>query len=507
MSDPLSLLKRYYGYDSFRPGQRELIDASLAGRDVLGILPTGGGKSVCYQIPALAMPHLTVVVSPLISLMHDQVDALIKRQIPSALITSELAASQQEAVLNEARRGSIKLLYLSPERLGTASFRSFAAGTPISLLVVDEAHCISMWGREFRPDYREIGSFIVSLPSRPVVSAFTASATPVVRSEIMKSLLLRNPYIYSASFDRPNLYYEVRCPKNRKAEVLRLLASYEGMHGIIYCLTRRGTEHLAAFLIKHGVPASFYHGGMAAEDRKKSQDAWTSGRTPVMVATNAFGMGIDKGDVRFVIHYQMPGSIENYYQEAGRAGRDGRPSDCILLYSDADIRANRFFIQRTRSKELREIMELRLEAMRLYASGRTCLRTYLREYFGETRHGSPGSCSSCSVCLLRHTRPSSPPAGTEDRGLYRSLIALRLRLSREKGLPPWKICPDEALHDMAALRPEKLTSLLLMERTPLIGSIKYGAEFLREIRTWNATHSFDSQLTRRPFPRGPTGLS
>ena len=500
-----ALLKQYFGYTSFRPGQAGLIEAVLNGRDVLGILPTGGGKSVCYQLPALLLPGLTIVISPLISLMHDQVDALNRRGIGAAAVTSEMPEAAQRRLFDALIRqypagrasaasgtksGSVRLLYISPERLETRAFTAFASAVRISLVCIDEAHCISHWGAEFRPAYLKIRSFLESLPVRPVAAAYTATAAPRVRSDIIRLSGLINPHLFIAPFDRPNLYYEVRHPSEKWRDLLRLLSSYRGMSGIIYCLTRRSVDHLAWRLSGEGIRAARYHAGMDEDERAANQGKWLSGELPLMVATNAFGMGIDKPDVRFVIHYQMPGCIENYYQEAGRAGRDGKRSDCILLYSDEDVRINGFFIDRIRSLPLQASMRLKLDEMRRYSGGKECLRACLMRYFGDERVPAAQSCGRCSVCLkIRHRSemPALQP-GTEDPGLYRSLTALRHRLAKKRGIPAYRIFSDEALHDLSSLRPGRMTELLFMERVPVVRAIQYGADFLTEIRAWNASH-------------------
>ena len=340
----------YYGYSSFRPGQERLIRALLEGNDVLGVMPTGAGKSLCYQIPALLLPGLTIVVSPLISLMEDQVGTLRKRGIPAAFLHAAMRSSERRAlcqkILDGQRTGSpgtIRLLYVSPERLMAREFLSFSENADISLLAVDEAHCISNWGRDFRPAYRKIGDFADRLKRRPPIGAFTASATPAVREEIISYLHLKEPASLTTGFDRPNLYFEVRHAEDKWTELLRVLAEHRTGTGIIYCLTRKTTEALAKKLNKNGIPAAFYHGGLTSCEREKSQEDWIRGRVRLIVATCAFGMGIDKPDVRFVIHYNLPGSMENYYQEAGRASRDGRPGECILqiFYSKGGKRKQR----------------------------------------------------------------------------------------------------------------------------------------------------------------------
>ena len=496
MDKTLYTLKRYFGYDSFRPGQRELIDAILSGRDTLGILPTGGGKSVCYQVPALIFPGLTIVISPLLSLMHDQVDALLRRGISAAALTSEQSPSVQksilESILSPFSSSPVRILYISPERLSSPAFLRFAARALISFVCIDEAHCISEWGHEFRPSYLEIGTFLQSLPKRPVTAAFTATATARVREEIVRLTGLIRPYVYAATFDRTNLYYEVRRTGDKTGELLKLLRCYDGLSGIVYCMTRAHVELVARRLLAAGLKVGRYHAGMEADDRMRNQTAWLEGTLPVIVATNAFGMGIDKPDVRFVIHYEMPGNIENYYQEAGRAGRDGKESDCILLYSDSDIKVNDFFITRTVSDQQQEVMQEQMDAMRLFAGGKICLRMYLLRYFGETGVKANTPCGHCSVCLGRSQREDPCAPGQKDPGLYRRLLAIRLRIARKRGIPPYKVLSDEALSDLSALRPERMGELIFMERIPIGKAIKYGADFLPEIRTWNASHYYSS---------------
>ena len=325
------ILKTYYGYDAFRPGQEAMIDALLSGRDALAIMPTGAGKSVCYQVPALLLPGITLVVSPLVSLMRDQVTALVQMGVPAAFLNSTLTYRQYLLALDRARDGWYKIIYVAPERLETDGFRAFAQAAQISLVAVDEAHCISQWGQDFRPSYLNIPDFVASLPQRPPIGAFTATATPEV--------------------DRENLYFEVQEPRSKQTALLELVRSRPGKCGIVYCSTRRAVEDVCAFLQGEGMSATRYHAGLDAEERRKNQEDFLFDRVQVMVATNAFGMGIDKSDVRYVIHYNMPKDLESYYQEAGRAGRDGAPSSCILLYSGQDVRTARFLIEHGEPRE------------------------------------------------------------------------------------------------------------------------------------------------------------
>ena len=344
-------LKTYFGYDAFRGGQEPVIDALLDGRDALAIMPTGAGKSICYQIPALLLPGITLVVSPLVSLMRDQVTALVQMGIPAAFLNSALTFRQYLLALDRAKAGRYKIIYVAPERLETEGFRSFAEHADISLVAVDEAHCISQWGQDFRPSYPNIPAFVESLPRRPVVGAFTATATPDVKEDIEKLLRLREPLRLTTGFNRENLYFEVQQPENKKAALLELVKGRPGKCGIVYCSTRKNVEEVCDFLNERGVSATRYHAGLESEERRKNQEDFLYDRATVMVATNAFGMGIDKSDVRYVIHYNMPKDIESYYQEAGRAGRDGLPSSCILLYGGQDVRTNEFLISHREPRE------------------------------------------------------------------------------------------------------------------------------------------------------------
>ena len=538
-------LKTYFGYDSFRPGQEKIITSILSGRDALGIMPTGAGKSLCYQIPALTFPGLTIVISPLISLMEDQVAALKRRGIGAEFINSAVDINRKQRILSNIsaqyscnppayiRRTSsssssafhrcyksspIKLLYVSPERLSAPEFRAFAQKIRISLLCVDEAHCISLWGRQFRPEYMKIADFIESLPTRPVVAAFTATANAEVRSDIIDNLKLREPYVLTTGFDRPNLYFEVQKDKDKWLALSSLLTQHRGECGIIYCLTRRTVESLSRKLEVNGFTVAHYHGGMPLEEREKAQRDWLDGKRNVIVATNAFGMGIDKPDVRFVIHYNMPGSMENYYQEAGRAGRDGLPSDCFILYNYRDVVINRFFISyagimpgdmvkggehRSVSiiegvyvaidndidlDELRAHERRKLAAMQRFVAGDVCLRQFMLGYFGEH---APSYCGKCSRCLSlvpfgQHQTSLIPDVESPD--LYSELRALRLRLSRKYGILPHKIFPDKILHVFARARPRSVPAMLLIEGINFVSVFRYGREFVEEIRLFVETN-------------------
>lgn len=420
----LEALTRYFGYDSFRPGQQGIVEALLAGRDVLGVMPTGAGKSVCYQIPAALSPGMTLVISPLISLMRDQVDALNDLGLPAAFINTTQTPDEQAMVFAQAAAGQIKLLYVAPERLETGRFRDFAARTPISLIAVDEAHCVSQWGQDFRSSYLGIGDFIAGLPQRPPVGAFTATATERVRRDIVGLLGLRNPAVTVTGFDRPNLYFDVVKleTKYKAAWVARYVADHTDESGIVYCATRKTTEALADTLNQMGHPAVAYHGGMSPDAREAAQRDFITDKVPVVVATNAFGMGIDKSNVRYVIHHNLPESIEAYYQEAGRAGRDGEPSRCTLLWNESDIVTRRRLLDNDYENErltpeeqeiVRQSKRRLLDGMVGYCRTTDCLHRYMTRYFGQELSSNAGStagediaadssqsgrCGACSNC-------------------------------------------------------------------------------------------------------------
>lgn len=402
---PLQILKTYFGYDSFREGQEEIINTILNGRDALAIMPTGAGKSLCYQVPALLLPGITLVVSPLISLMQDQVKSLNEAGIHAAYINSSLTEGQISKALSFAARGVYKIIYVAPERLETASFLAFALHTPISMVTVDEAHCISQWGQDFRPSYLKIVDFVKQLPGAPILSAFTATATEVVKNDIARILELKNPSIVVTGFDRKNLYYQVKhlTGKQKDAFIISYIANHANESGIIYCATRKNVDALYEILLKQGISVARYHAGMNTDIRKESQEDFIYDRAQIVIATNAFGMGIDKSNVRFVIHYNMPQSMENYYQEAGRAGRDGEPAECILLFSPQDVMISKMLLGSkdfegmdfTETEQVRHQDARRLQLMEGYCMTTSCLRNYILKYFGETTDQPCDNCGNC----------------------------------------------------------------------------------------------------------------
>ncbi len=536
----LGALKRYFGYDSFRPGQSGLVDAILAGRDVLGVMPTGAGKSVCYQIPATLLPGVTIVISPLISLMRDQVDALNDAGIPAAYVNTTQGGDEQAMVLAQAAQGDIKLLYVAPERLETERFRNFATRVPISLVAVDEAHCVSQWGQDFRSSYLGIGEFIAGLPARPTVAAFTATATERVRRDIIGILGLNAPQVTVTGFDRENLYFDVLKieTKYKAAWGARYVAEHPDESGIVYCATRKETEALAAAL-NHTVPALrgaaggsaadsvmrdgpvavAYHGGMPANVRNQAQRDFVTDAVPVVVATNAFGMGIDKSNVRYVIHHNMPESIEAYYQEAGRAGRDGEPSRCTLLWNESDIVTRRRLLDMDNDNERltpeeRETVRMSkrrlLDGMIGYCRTTDCLHVYMTRYFGEStpRTGTcTGGCTNCdstfetldvtdiarsiSRCvhdaMYDYDDQGRPTCGPVRQGLGSGKIVAILRGSKAKDLIARHLdrCPSYGrLHDAPEARIRDVLSQMATDgflsiaegRLPIVGFGQRAAE-------------------------------
>ena len=490
--DPRALeaLNRYFGYDSFRPGQSGIVSAILAGRDVLGVMPTGAGKSICYQIPAAILPGVAIVISPLISLMRDQVDALNDVGLPAAFINTTQTPDEQDLVFAQALSGQIKLLYVTPERLETERFRNFAVRVPISLVAVDEAHCVSQWGQDFRSSYLGIGEFIAGLPTRPTVAAFTATATERVRRDIVSILGLHTPSITVTGFDRPNLYFDViSMPRKGKASwVASYIASHPDESGIVYCATRKETEALAESLNSAvaelraaggadvsdiGTIAVAYHGGMSADAREKAQRDFVTDRVPVVVATNAFGMGIDKSNVRFVIHHNMPESIEAYYQEAGRAGRDGEPSRCTLLWNESDIVTRRRLLDSDYENErltpeeqeaVRASKRRLLDAMVGYCRTTDCLHAYMTRYFGETAGAAAktdGKCvGGCANC--EHTFETIDVTDIA-RAISRCVHDVNQHVGSGKIV---KVLRGSKAQDLSYLNPESLPSFGMLDEVP-----------------------------------------
>ena len=419
----LQLLQSYFGYTSFRPAQEAPVESLLNNEDVVAIMPTGAGKSICFQIPALCKSGLTVVFSPLISLMKDQVDGLVDQNIPAALINSTLTQTEFNKTMYDVRSGNIKLLYIAPERLGSNFFCNVLRSMPISQVIVDEAHCISQWGHDFRPSYRLIGDWLASLPKRPVVGAFTATATKAVENDIKTLLGLDHANVYVTGFDRPNLSFSVvRTPK-RMDYVVDYVRRHGHENGIIYCSTRKDVERVYDNLTRAGIQTGYYHAGLSDEMRKDMQNKYAFDQLQVMVATNAFGMGIDKSNVRYVLHYQMPRNMESYYQEAGRAGRDGAPAECILLYSGQDVRVHKYLIEQGHLEPQREQVELRkLQSMIDYCFCSTCLRKYMLAYFGEIVPWL--ECSNCSSCNTKGERVN---VTKEAKAIFRAIIATEER--------------------------------------------------------------------------------
>ena len=448
--DKTRLLKQYFGHETFRQGQEPLIDAIMAGRDALGVMPTGAGKSVCYQLPAMMLPGTTLVVSPLISLMKDQVAALTAMGIPSTCLNSMLAPGEYAEVLRQAGQGAYKVLYVAPERLLTAGFQRLCQALHIPLVAVDEAHCVSQWGQDFRPSYLDIAGFIGDLPQRPVVGAFTATATDAVKADIVKLLALEDPLCITTGFDRPNLCFDVKMPRDKFAWVLDYIRRHVEQSGIIYCATRKGVDKTCQKLTQYGISATRYHAGLPDDERRRNQEDFVYDRRRVMVATNAFGMGIDKSNIGFVLHYNMPKNIESYYQEAGRAGRDGSAAQCVLLFSAGDVQTAKYLINASSEnealseeerQEVRRLDMERLRSMTDYCKTSGCYRHFLLRYFGEQ---GPERCGNCGNCTSERrqvdiTLPAqkilSGVARVERRfpgSLGTTLIVRMLRGSREQ---------------------------------------------------------------------------
>ncbi len=517
MDDARTTLSRHFGYPSFRPGQEEVISAILDGRDALAVMPTGAGKSICYQIPAAMLPGLTIVVSPLISLMGDQVRALKDAGIRGSYLNSSLTPRQQEVVLARALAGWYDLMYVAPERLSDQRFRDFAAQASVPLVAVDEAHCVSQWGQDFRPAYQDIAAFVASLPTRPPVAALTATATSRVREDIQRLLELRNPAVQVNGFDRPNL--SLSCfdltPKKREQWIVNYVRRHPDWSGIIYATTRKKVDELTEKLCDAGVDAVSYHAGYDNDYRSEVQARFVRDDARVMVATNAFGMGIDKSDVRFVINVGLPLSLEEYYQEAGRAGRDGEPAECYLLWSRGDIRTAHYFIDNTEfppeltqaeRDHLLKNRERLLGEMIGYAMSDSCLRRRILRYFGQDMAGVPDECGGCSVCMgdtpdryLRTQRAGGFGgrssrlaerqdekdlylATDDDEELFQRLRALRKELADAAGVPPYVVFNDATLRGMVRRRPTTEGELLAVSGVGEVKLERYGDAFLEVLR-------------------------
>jgi ATP-dependent DNA helicase RecQ len=508
------ILKTVFGYDTFREGQETLIDSILSHRDTLGIMPTGAGKSICYQVPALMLPGISIIISPLISLMKDQVSALNQAGIHAAYINSSLTERQFYKAMENARNGQYKIIYVAPERLMTPSFLSLIGAVEISMVAVDEAHCISQWGQDFRPSYLKIVEFIDRLPTRPVLAAFTATATDVVRNDMIQILQLSHPTVVVTGYDRQNLYFGVRKPKNKMWALLRYMEEHANQSGIIYCNTRKLVEEVHQALLDHGYKAARYHAGLSDEERQRNQEAFVYDEIPVMVATNAFGMGIDKSNVRYVIHYNMPKDLESYYQEAGRAGRDGEPAECILFYAGQDMRINEFMISRVDNEEMSEEEQNvviarnkeRLKRMTFYCHTKYCLREYILRYFGEKGYVH---CNNCSICLgqeepmeeyarmqtayglpkRKKEKPAPKKSKTQnidvkDEELFELLRQKRLEIARRINMPPYIVFSDRTLKEMCNEMPDTKEKMMDINGVGENKFERFGEEFIDVIRSY-----------------------
>lgn len=516
-------LKQYFGYDSLRTGQEELINGILAGHDVLGIMPTGAGKSLCYQLPALMLKGITLVISPLISLMSDQVKALNQAGVHAAYINSSLTENQIRMALSYASQGRYKIIYVAPERLNTPRFLDFACNADISMLTVDEAHCISQWGQDFRPSYLEIAGFLTRLPRRPIVSAFTATATERVKNDIVASLGLNNPVTMVTGFDRPNLFFRVvtrRGGSQKDNSIINYVKKHEDESGIIYCATKKNVDKLYTLLNEQGISAGRYHAGLSNDERKQNQEDFTYDRIRVMVATNAFGMGIDKSNVRYVLHYNMPQSLEYYYQEAGRAGRDGEEAECVLFFSKQDIMINKFLLQNKASagdvaSDMQKTAndQRKLQQMINYCETDKCLREFILSYFGDT---TPCICNKCSNCVVvedeeeetyvetgKKRKKAAQLAGLNELGaaLFEKLRSVRTELAAEKSVPPYIICSDKTLKDICAKLPrdkEQLADVYGMGEQKIQN---YGEAFVTAVNSFVADNPNPSGSTSGERPQ------
>ncbi|MDO5398372.1 MAG: RecQ family ATP-dependent DNA helicase [bacterium] len=527
--DKLQTLKKYFGHSGFREGQEPIVDSLLNGHDAVGIMPTGAGKSVCYQLPAVMMDGVSIVISPLISLMKDQVNSLNQTGIPAAYLNSSLTDRQFRIALSRAYNGAYKIIYVAPERLETAGFMKLAESIHISMITIDEAHCISQWGQDFRPGYLKIRDFIDCLSYRPVIGAFTATATSNVRNDIINILKLDKPKVVTTGFDRQNLYFGVEHPKDKMTALARLLKKYKDRSGIVYCSTRKSVEEVCSKLRHMGYEATRYHAGLEDEEKILNQEDFLYDRKTVMVATNAFGMGIDKSNVSFVIHYNMPKDLESYYQEAGRAGRDGEEAECILLYSKKDVRTAQWLIDNGTPNELlsdeqRENIHLRdkerLKQMTFYSTTGRCLRQYILNYFGDRRSCTCGKCSSCCPEKQIEPRNAAPknintdiyvknsgiendygmsewkarqaakkpapqtPFTAKDEELFAKLKQLRTQKAKVAGVPAFVIFSDAALRDMCRKRPVTKAEFLEVSGVGQTKAERYGKAFIEEIKNF-----------------------
>lgn len=477
LEEAQAVLRKYYGYKGFKPIQQKAIGSILNGEDTFVVMPTGGGKSLCYQVPALMLDGLTLVISPLISLMKDQVDQLVRLGICAACMNSMLDGEQYQQLRRQIQAGQIQILYIAPERLRSGDFLSLLRRQKISLVAVDEAHCVSQWGHDFRPSYHEISRFIRSLPVRPVVAAFTATATAETRSDIIQQLELIRPNIYRASFNRANLILAVERDGKRKEALLQFVETHKGQSGIIYCNTRKEVDKVWDMLRRAGIPVLRYHGGMEDWERNENQEKFLQEQIDLIVATNAFGMGINKADVRYVVHYNLPKNIESYYQEIGRAGRDGLPSLCVLFFSYADVHVNRYLLEQSGKSEDRLAIELeKLDAMVQYATTKRCLRQQILQYFGEKAAEHCQGCSNCCEVSL-----GKPKIQQMEEELLNALRSTRLLAAIEEGVPSYEILSDELLQELAQKQPVSILALKQVAGLEDDTVTKYGEIFLKTI--------------------------
>lgn len=512
MEQSKKLLKKHFGYENFRPGQEKIVKHILNHEDCLGIMPTGAGKSICYQIPALIFSGTTLVISPLISLMKDQVDTLNKKNIPAAYINSTLSLADNKNVIQNAIEGKYKIIYIAPERLEIPSFINFLNTISISMITIDEAHCVSQWGHDFRKSYLQISNVISKLKFRPIISAFTATATHLVKEDIKKILNLKNPFTLITGFDRENLSFHILDSINKKEFIVDYLESHKNLCGIIYCLTRKNVDSLYYYLKSSSFSVCKYHGGMSEKQRSKSQDEFISGNFMVMISTNAFGMGIDKPNIRYVIHYNMPKDLESYYQEAGRAGRDGKASECILLFSKSDIISNKFLIEHSNKFADHFTEYKKLEQIITYCTTKKCLRKYMLEYFGE--HPTFKMCNYCSNCISNEgitnitnieilsnkffksslelptnnscKKDSNLPdiQVSYNTELFSILKAIRIELSLQYKIPAFIIFHNKTLIEICQKLPRNIDELLQISGIGKYKAKEYGSNFISAINEY-----------------------